>query len=418
MSVLTILAACSVPIITWRSSEMSLLPDTLQPLGGYTERHGRLMDPGGDDLKVRVRVLSDGARQIVFANLEQLTVPESLVREVRAALPPHTLLFMGATHTHCAPDSQRLNDRMTFDVPGIARYQRSQLDWVAGRIGEAIKRALAAKPSVITRCTWTQAVRDANRGRRRLAQPQRTSQAMEFWSGASKVGEIFVYPAHATIYEASENHTRGDWPGALMAQTGWLVFPGAIGDVSPKADGPNSTERISKMVHALTGRSSNAVSGESGPSFEWAEQEISLGTPKPHPTFAQAYKVPPALATMAVKSFAPPTATIIGVRWGTTAWIGVPGEPTADLGRAIERAGRNLGFSMVSVMSHVNGWAGYMLAPDDYDRGGYEATLSFYGRDSGQRVVDAATDCLRQLANRRPGRPSTAKPDDDRSPAR
>lgn len=41
---------------------------------------------------------------------------------------------------------------------------------------------------------------------------------------------------------------------------------------------------------------------------------------------------------------------------------------------------------------------GYILAPEDYDRGGYEATLAFHGREIGPRVVEAAKLALEKLA--------------------
>jgi hypothetical protein len=41
---------------------------------------------------------------------------------------------------------------------------------------------------------------------------------------------------------------------------------------------------------------------------------------------------------------------------------------------------------------------GYILDAQDYARGGYEATLSFYGPSEGDHVVDAAVKCLRDLA--------------------
>ncbi|MCG9895813.1 MAG: hypothetical protein MH204_10100, partial [Fimbriimonadaceae bacterium] len=41
------------------------------------------------------------------------------------------------------------------------------------------------------------------------------------------------------------------------------------------------------------------------------------------------------------------------------------------------------------VVGHVNGWAGYMLDSEDYARGGYEATLHFYGPSLADRLVAA-----------------------------
>ncbi len=67
------------------------------------------------------------------------------------------------------------------------------------------------------------------------------------------------------------------------------------------------------------------------------------------------------------------------------------------MGRQIVEAGHKLGLSDVLVLSHCNGWMGYILDPKDYDSGGYEATLSFYGREEGEVVVKTAVKALHNV---------------------
>gem|GEM_PF-6755255 len=56
------------------------------------------------------------------------------------------------------------------------------------------------------------------------------------------------------------------------------------------------------------------------------------------------------------------------------------------------------------VLSHVGGWIGYILEPEDYDRGGYESQLAFHGRYASERVFDAARRALVQVRDAKPGR--------------
>lgn len=55
------------------------------------------------------------------------------------------------------------------------------------------------------------------------------------------------------------------------------------------------------------------------------------------------------------------------------------------------------------MLSHTNGWAGYLLTKEEYQQGGYEATLSFYGPDvlsEFEESVSAGCERLRSMAVR------------------
>ncbi len=139
--------------------------------------------------------------------------------------------------------------------------------------------------------------------------------------------------------------------------------------------------------------------------MDFVSTDIALDPPTPHPNFAKTNGIPDALALSLVQKFAPPAASVSAFRIGKLAVVGIPGEPTAELGRKIEQIGRREGFTWTLVVSHVNGWIGYILMPPDYDRGGYEAELSFNGRLTAERVIQASEAAIHRLAHpRRPGR--------------
>lgn len=391
MSVL-LASAILISGLTLRTGKVDITPPEPLPLGGYTERGGKLMEPGGERLFARGFELSQGNLRIRVISAEMLTIPESLHREVRAKTPAGTHLFLVATHTHSAPDSQMLNERMTMPVPGIATYKARWLEWYADKLGKIAFGAPAPAQSV----HGHEFDPGLNRGRRLAAFPDPIATRVVATTGKGDTPLFLHYAAHPILLGPVNLKTHGDWPGVVPGEG--AVLTGAIGDVSPAA---SSLEDFATRFGAAKGkRPEKREWHRPGDVVGWAEQPIALGAVTPHPEFAKRYGVPDVLAALVVKGFAPEQGTISAFRLGKLAVVGIPGEPTSHLGRRIRDYGRRLGFSSVLVVSHVNGWIGYILLPEDYDRGGYEATLAFHGRETGLRVAEAAEKALRNLARR------------------
>ncbi len=382
--------------LTFQIAEGSLVPPEPLPLGGYSARNRAKFVPSDHPLRARSLVISDSKSRVALVCLELLTVPESLAREVGARVGSDVKLFLCATHTHCAPDSQMLNDRMTFDVPGIAKYQAKWLTWYADRIAEIVRKSLAAPTHAIDRWEFNGGISDSNRGRRAGAHPSKLVSRL----GSAGQNLILHFAAHATLHDEKTLTVDGDWPGSVLERTPGIVLPGAIGDVSPKAQGENADVQSANMAQLLLGANlPNAFKWTSdSQKLAYLTTPIPLPKPTPHPTFAKTYNVTQGVAQLAVHAFAPKAANLTLVRLGPVAIVGVPGEPTSELGARIRQFGNQLGFAETLVCSHVNGWAGYILAPSDYDRGGYEGTLSFFGRDFGDSLVRSAHQGLQELA--------------------
>jgi neutral/alkaline ceramidase-like enzyme len=82
----------------------------------------------------------------------------------------------------------------------------------------------------------------------------------------------------------------------------------------------------------------------------------------------------------------------------TTVLLSWPGEPIRDLGVALKTRAAALGFDHAFILALADEWAGYWLTPEEYDRGLYERTLMFYGRDSARSVSDQLLDLATSLA--------------------
>ena len=82
-------------------------------------------------------------------------------------------------------------------------------------------------------------------------------------------------------------------------------------------------------------------------------------------------------------------------RVGRAELIALPAEPTSLLGEEIRR--RMAPDRVPFVIAHANDWLGYAVARARYQRGGYEACLSFHGPGLGQWLVEEAAETLRLL---------------------
>jgi neutral ceramidase len=387
-------AAPAAPALQLYRAQVEITPPEPLPLGGFTARAGKLMEPGGEPLYARALVLRSAGLRIGIIAVDMLTIPESLVREVRSRLQADVQLFLVATHTHCAPDSQMLNERMTIPVPGIATFRRTWLEWYADRISSSVTEALAQPPAETGSLSVRRFYPGLNNHRRRGWAPERAATTVS--AGERRL--FLSYPAHAVICGPEINRTSGDWPGHVAEDLGLLVLPGAIGGVSPRYIGDTTAERMDNFTRLMREGFQEARPEHLGVGrLTWAQVPLPLERPVPHPEFAPTHRVPEPLAAIAVNSFAPKEAWISAFSIGELAVIGVPGEPTPYIGRRIAQAGAAFGFRMTLVISNVNGWMGYILDDLDYDRGGYEATVSFFGRDQGDRVISAAHVALLRL---------------------
>lgn len=371
-------AAFAAGTLFYGFAQVPVVPEAPMPLGGYTERGAARFEPAGDVLACRAVAFRLGNERTVVAVLDALTVPEALAEAVEARIPPGVRLVLCATHTHCAPDSQMANPRMTLSIPGIANFDREYADWLARRVGLAVRQALENAADRAGSLEFRSARAPFVRGRRPGAVPDDRAWALY----AGRVPLLAGYSAHPTLFGPEERRLRGDWPAALAGRLGCPVVVGALGDASAVAEGSDPQAQADAMAAGLSTALASARPirvWAPGMPFVLSTASRRLPPSRPHPGFAAAYEVPEALGALAVRRFAPPSMRAAVLRAGSLDLLFLGAEPGAAVGRRLERALLASGAGLARVVAHAGGWAGYVLEPDDYARGGYEATLSFYG---------------------------------------
>ena len=92
-----------------------------------------------------------------------------------------------------------------------------------------------------------------------------------------------------------------------------------------------------------------------------------------------------------VERLVPAETTCVALRLGDLVVVGVPAEMAAELGLEIKAKAREAtGAKQVTIGGIANEWISYALPAAEYGKGGYEASMSFYGEALGATLVDAA----------------------------
>ena len=82
------------------------------------------------------------------------------------------------------------------------------------------------------------------------------------------------------------------------------------------------------------------------------------------------------LLHLAAHRFLPQAAPIAALRLGDLRILASPFELGVEVAEAIRRRSPR----PLLVAAHADAWLGYLLEPEDYDRGGYEPCMAFHGR--------------------------------------
>jgi hypothetical protein len=79
------------------------------------------------------------------------------------------------------------------------------------------------------------------------------------------------------------------------------------------------------------------------------------------------------------------------IRVGDLVLVGIPGELASGLGKEVKKSVQAAtGAADVTIAGLANEWISYMLSEEEYEKGGYEASVSFYGPKLGPTIMAAA----------------------------
>jgi neutral ceramidase len=385
------------------------------PLGGYGARMNRPAVGVHDRIFAKALIISDGNRKfaIVTADMLGFSPPfkPSLIEHLGAQGWSAEQVILLPSHSHTSIDMNAINPRNVFKIPQIGIHDPELYEFTVKKFVEVIQRAEQhLQPIVIG--TSSQHISGWNRNRREaggISDDELTVTRID--TGEGKPLAVLVnFTAHPTFMSAREMLFSGDWPGQLQrtieAAVGQgvtaMYYNGAEGDQSPtpRPDGGESPwERADQyglelglIAADLWEKTETAEEN----AFDFHLESIKLPERRWHPDFmstgGKEYGLSDSIMGELLSKMSPSETTTGSVRVGDLVIVGIPGEMAAGLGMRIKSETKSAtGARHVVIGGLANEWISYILTADSYLRGsGYEASMSFYGPELGDRVMKAA----------------------------
>ena len=126
--------------------------------------------------------------------------------------------------------------------------------------------------------------------------------------------------------------------------------------------------------------------------FDFNYHVIELPDREAHPMFKATggaeYGIDEKAMEIILKVMCPEKTGINALRVGDLLIVSAPGELTCELGLFVKSELANLGVKYPVIGGLGNEWISYILSADQYKKGGYEASVSFYGPDLGLTIVN------------------------------
>lgn len=371
------------------------------PLAGYSRRGGQPSTGVHDPVHVRALVIEHGRQAAAVISCELLVIDERLADGVRQRLARDgsgdLAVFLAATHTHSGPGAY---GRRFLEKISMGHYDPAVWAAILDAVSQAVAQARASLAPV-TRAAY--GVRDteglvANRiDPHGVVARQLTLHALYRDGREAPFVIVGAFAAHPTTLGAGNRMVSADYPGVWAREVERRV-PGAVGvflagavaDQAPIKQG-DEFEPSERLGHALADETAAWLAGaqRSPVRSAWAVIEtFRLDAARIH---LGRWRLPRWLGRMLVDD----DATVSVLRVGEVAYTGAPCDLSAVLGARIEAAVRGQGLQPI-VAGFVNDYIGYCVPEDTYATHSYEATMSFNGPRTGERVASRLIELMRE----------------------
>ena len=383
------------------------------PLAGYGARGpGNRAEGVLEPVSARALVLADpdGTRLGVVV-VDALLVTPDLRRAVAAGAADLELdaLVVAATHTHAGPGAYK-DDRVA-ELAILGWYRPESREALIEAALSALRRAADHMRPAGLAAGRAQA-QDLARNRRHEGGPQDPLVPVLRVDGAdgAPVATLFALAAHPTVLSPANLRLSPDYPGAarrrVEARRGGvaLFLAGPLGDQKPHFPGePEWPEDIGRQVEtarllgeALGDRVLRAARGARlDPAARVTAIHRTLALPPVDVRASCVGYVGAPLLHVVARRFLPETTPLVALRLGGLRLLASPFELGVEVAAAIRARSAHPGPLLVA--AHANDWLGYLLMPEDWDRGGYEPCLAYHGRDLAPFFIDAAAQVIDEL---------------------
>jgi neutral ceramidase len=393
--------------------------DLNAPLGGYGERMNRPAEGVHDRIYAKALVLASGDKKFALVTVDIVGFPPpvkpALVERLSSGWSLDNLMLL-PSHSHTSIEMNAINPPNTFQIPQIGIHNPRLYDFVLERLEQVVRDAEKQLVPVTVGTSGKQ-IEGWNRNRRGGPTIDKQLTVTRIDTAEGKPLAVLVnFTAHPTFMSGEDMLFSGDWPGHLQRTVESLVdrgvtamyYNGAEGDQAPVArpdSGPSRWERAERY-----GRDLGIVAWK-----QWQETQTKSDVPLVshrqtfrlpektwHPDFMKTggkeYGLTEELFKQMLPKLFPSQADSVTLRAGDLLIVGVPGEMAATLGIKIKDEARRItDATQPTIGGLADAWLSYILPPEEYRKGGYESSVSFYGETLGNTVVQGAIAGVKEL---------------------
>jgi hypothetical protein len=390
-------------------------------LGGYGERLSKPAVGVHDKVWAKALVLAKGNQKFALVTADVLAFPPQFKAAVMERLASEgwsaDQIMLLPSHTHTSFDMMALHPGNKFGIPQVGIFHKELFEHTAGHLATAVREA-ARRLSPALAGSTTVSVPDRNRNRRRgLTTHDMDLTVTRVDASTGKPLAVLVnWTAHPTFMDQEDMLFSGDWPGHLQRTLEALIgqgvvamfYNGAEGDQSPTPPQEAGSrweraERYGREMGIQAWRAWDRTQPREVNVFACHTATITLPKTTWHPDFMKTggaeYGLNEAMMRGFLDALQPTQTRSTCLRLGDLVILGVPGEMAAQLGMEAKAKARQLtGAACVTIGGLADEWVSYILSADEYRRGGYEASVSFYGETLGAKILDSvarATDSIR-----------------------
>lgn len=407
------------------ASKINITPEKPVPIGWHAGQN-KVFEAIHDEVFVRVIVFSDGSSKAALISVDGTEFSNDFDDEVftkikvKTGIPPENIL-LSATNTHSGPTNiYSGRDYTKSSLPEVKEYSDGLKDKIVNAVIEANKDLKSVKIGT-------------GRGLCRMNINRRAPMPPDGypWLGKNPEGscdhEIMVlriddsygnllaayinWACQAAVMGPSSNQLTGDWPGAtsLFIEKNYgnnmvaLVSAGASGDIDPLA-GPQGTS------FGKTSTSSDTYGYLLGKEIIRVLQEIQTSGNGKISGLRKSLMLPGKLSTRDLpgisfeetKKLKPGTFTpgpdvevrLSAIKIGNIVFTGISGDLFHEIGLKIKKLSL---YRDTFVVTHCNGWSGYIITDRAYDEGGYETVSTRIMSGGEQTVVGNLLDMIDNL---------------------
>jgi neutral ceramidase len=388
---LTVLAAFSTGAAELRAGagRVEIVVPPGMPLAGYGDRINKPNTGVHDPVYARALVFESGGKRagVVDADILLVTLELKLAVAERVKDLHLDFLDLTATHTHYSIGSYV--DNKVADIAVMGRYDPHAFEIVADAMAQALREAAAdVRPASVGAASGPSPAVTHNR-RHKGGPVDPAIRVLGVWdSGGKLMAVIMNHAIHPTTMPSQTTLVTGDVAGRAE---GWMEekHPGSVamfmnaglGDQSPYLPGMGETWDTVTAIGDRMAEASETIIASIKPSADvdmtLYDREFQMPAVYLRRSFQcwgglnQLFKV---LGGNMMRK----QGEVMGLGLNNALFLFSPGELAVEVQADLQGMFPDRTV-FVAVLS--NDYYGYVVTPDDYQTGGYETCMSFYGPD-------------------------------------